>query len=48
MKLKASMYASVSCYFAGEVFVLFSLWPAEKLQAYKIQYYMTVLYNNRV
>ena len=26
---------SVSCYFAGELFKLFSLWPAKKLQAEK-------------
>ena len=26
---------SVSCYFTGELFELFSLWPAKKLQAEK-------------
>ena len=26
---------SVSCYFAGELFKLFSLWPAKRLQAEK-------------
>ena len=32
---RQSLPASVSCYFAGELFKLFSLWPAKKLQAEK-------------